>query len=246
MEQKRHTDADCWVTPTGAHHLLVEMDFEDEAAGSNLELPAHQRLTNLSKATVRGVSPKLPDPVAEKWLPDGIGSFGKRVMVPKEAPNFWDEPVYEACGLTAPQDNNAYGELGFVSIARIIAYLEESEHLPFTPVGSIVFFEHDYKEGKGRFVGVESGDIYEQGEDTDEIVTPEDSEAAKNTLGTVLGTGDKAELLSAGDRIIAPRFADSIPYEGTTYAYVTDETEIRGKIENPDADIELEKAQQGE
>lgn len=240
MEQKHHTDADHWPEPTG-RGLLVELDFEHQVdPDSQIELPEHKRLRTMSTATVRNVSHLLPDDVHEELLPEGPGSIGKKILVSPAQVDTFEESTYEACGLepSKPQENGL-GELGFISAERLIGKLEDSERLPFTPLGSMVFFEFDYKETSDQFVGAESGETYDRdGEkDIDEVVVPERQEAAKNQLATVTGVGKNADLLDPGDRIIASRFASSITLEGEEYPFVTDEHKVRGLVEKGAVDL---------
>lgn len=241
MEQVHHRDADHWPEPTG-RGLLVELDFEHVVdPDSNIEMPDHKKLRTMSTATVRNVSHLLPDKTVEELLPDGPGSLGKRVLVSPAQVNTWEESTYEACELEpSDPEENGKGELGFLAIDRLIGKLEDSKHLPFTPLGSMVFFEFDYKENSGRYVGTQSGEVYDRdevGEESSEIVQPERSEAAKNQLATVLGVGKNADILDPGDRIIASRFADSITLEGEEYPFVTSEDQIRAIVEKGSVDL---------
>jgi co-chaperonin GroES (HSP10) len=241
MEQVPHTDANHWPEPMG-RGLLVELDFEHTVdPDSNLEMPEHKKLRTMSTATVRNVSHLLPDEVQEELLPDGEGSIGKKVLLSPAQVDTLEESTYEACGLEVPDaEENGKGELGFIAVERLIGKLKDSEHLPFTPLGSMVFFEFDYQENSNRYVGTQSGEVMERdevGEETSEIVMPERSEASKNQLATVLGVGKNANLLDPGDRIIASRFSDSITLEDEEYPFVTSEDQIRGLIEKGAVDL---------
>jgi len=238
MEQVRHQDADHWPEPTG-RGLLVELDFKHTlGSDSSLKLPDHKKLKTMSTATVRNASHRLPDEVREEFLPGGPGSLGEKVLISPAQVNTWEESTYEACGLEVPDaEENGKGELGFLAIERLIGKVEDSEHLPFTPMGSMVFFEFDYKENTSRFVGVESGEVYGPDEDPGEIVQQERTEAAKNQLATVLGSGKNADLFDPGDRIIASRFVDSITYDEEEYPFVTSEDQIRALVEKGAVDL---------
>ena len=228
-DQTRHEAPTKWPKPMAAG-LLVELDVGKRE--SNIVLPGGD-LFNLNSGTVRATSPELPDDIAQEFLPDGAGSFGKRVIAPEASLTYFEDHVYERLDLTVPDtEENEYGELVLVDIRRIIATIPEDlddMNPPFAPLGDRVFLEFDYDDTSADVVGTESGKTYgpEDGPDEgSELVVPESAMAQQNNLATVTKAGPEAEHVSDGDRVIPPAICDSITYQGEEYFFVQTESDL--------------------
>lgn len=225
-DQSFHEDPIKWPKPMAAG-LLVELNIGTRE--TSLHMPGGE-LFNLNSGTVRATSPELPDVVTDKFLPDGDGSFGARVIIPEPYVTYLDDHVYEALELTPPDaDANDYGELVLVDQGNVTAIIpDELDDMnpPFTPLGKRVFIEYDYDDASVDVVGAESGETYGPEDDPNELVMPESSVAQQNNLATVTKTGPEVEHVDEGDRVIPPATTDSVHYKDEDYFYVKNESSL--------------------
>lgn len=218
MKQVFHQDPEYWPVPLGSG-LLVEVYFKNIQTGKIQLLGGGLR--NAPVAVVRAASPQLPKGLEELVLPDGTGSLGTEVLVSEPNLRYLEEAEYEACGFDVPEpEENDKGDLAFIHLERLIAHMEPTQQLPFSPFGSRVFFEYDYDE--------ESREEVEVGESG--LVVPEKAIAEDNQLATVTGIGHTVEEVTVGDRIIVKRHAEGVTYEDKTYNFVSHPSEIFGLL----------------
>lgn len=233
MDQKRH-DPDYWLTPLGAG-FLVEIDLEDR--DTSLHLPGGS-VERLGSGIVRNISPQLPEPVQEKFLPEGTGSKGTRILAPKTFYSRLDEDIYPALGTEAPDSKNPErGALAFVDYRRLVATIPEDvedENPPFEPLKQKVFLEFDYDESSVDVVGLNTDQTYGPEEEPDEedgIVVPESSQAHRENTATVTKTGGETEHVKPGDEVIPPvKNLDVLQYRGTDYYFVDKESKLKGVL----------------
>lgn len=209
--------------------VLVELEFDDY--GTDLEIPGGA-VHNLNVGVVRAVSPEMPEQAQEKFLPDGNGSFGQRLLVPEPSLSYVDDHVYEAVGLEVPDpDTNRKGDLAFVDIRRIVAHVPEDgeeDNPPFQPLGERVFLEFQYDERSADVVGTESGKAYSPEEELEdsELVVPESAQAAHDNLAEVTKCGPDADHVYPGQQVVAPAVTDSIKFQDEEYFFVQKPSEL--------------------
>lgn len=231
MDQTRH-DPTYWPKPLGAG-LLVELDLYEK--DTNIHLLGGN-VKSLSSGNVRAVSSELPDTAVEKYLPDGEGSVGTRVLAPETFLDYLDDHVYETIGTEVPEpEENGLSALVMVDIRRLVATVPdgaEEDQVPFQPLGKKVFLDFEYDETSAAPVGLKTGEKYgpeESPEDEDgesELVVPEAVEAQRKNVAEVTKTGPDAEHVGPGMDVIPPvKDLDVIDYKGTDY-YFTEESKI--------------------
>jgi hypothetical protein len=208
--------------------LLVEVHYkENESAIIQLSKELH----NVNSATVRAVSPNLPEGLKEKYLGGENGDFGEDVLVMDAQLDYLEESTYEECGFEVPDpETNGKGDLALVDVSRVQAILTPSERLPFTPLGKFVYFEFDYDEESMDPVDSKTKNKVEEGEDSEGILMLEKTVASEHQVATVTGVGPGCEQVGVGDRVLAPRRADNVQYDGEHYFCVTDENKLRALI----------------
>lgn len=226
--QVPHEDPDFWPVPMG-RGLLVEVDYKENES-SIIQLS--KELHNVNSAVVRAVSPNLPEGLEEKYLPSGqMGDFGERVLVMDAQLDYLEESTYQECGFETPNpETNGKGDLALVDVSRVQAILTPSEELPFTPLGKFVYFEYDFDEESTDAVDSQTKDKVEEEDDAEGILMLEKTVASEHQVATVTGVGPACNKVGVGDRVLAPRHADSVTYDGEQYACVTDEDKLRALI----------------
>lgn len=210
--------------------VLVELEFEDY--DTTLEIPGSD-IHNLNVGVVRAVSPELPEEAQERFLPEGNGGFGERLLIPEASLAYLDDNVYEMVGLEKPDpDANNKGDLAFVDIRRIVAHVPEEEEAedtpPFQPLGQRVFLKFNYDEKSADVVGTESGQTYSPGEELEdsELVVPESEKAAHDNMATVTKCGPDADHVYPGQDVVAPAVTDSIKFRGEEYFFVQEPSQL--------------------
>lgn len=246
MEKTPHTDPEYWPTPLGIG-LLAELDFKDKNESLNIETPGGG-IFNLNTATIRAVSPELPDELQDMYLPDGEGSLGARVLAPESVYDYLEDELYEVLGLEVPSQDNTYGELVFINdIRRIIALMPERDEeaageTPFeTVLGKRVFLDFPYDDRSVDVVDPSTGETHkrlqEQEEEAEDgadeepdIVVPESAYAQEHRLATVIDVGEDVEHVEIGDEVIPPEKCSAIPIDDEEWYYVNNESEIVGVL----------------
>jgi hypothetical protein len=224
MDQQKRHEPDYWPTPLSAG-LLVELDLEEK--DTNIQLLGGN-VKSLSSGVVRAVSAELPESAVQKYLPDGEGSVGKRVLA--------HDHVCETIGTAVPDpEENGLSALVMLDIRRLVATVPEGAedtNPPFQPLGKKVFLDFEYDETSAAPVGVESGEKYGPEESPDdeeggsELLVPEAVEAQRKNVATVTKTGPEAEHVGPGMDVIPPiKNLDVIEYKGTDY-YFAEESKI--------------------
>jgi len=218
MFQTPHKDPKYWPVPLGAG-VLVEIQF-GKVETTSIEL-LNGGIRNLTTAHVRAASPKILDSIVDEILPGGNGSIGKQFIISEPNLRYLQKSEYEACGFQVPDpENNELGDLAFINYERIIALMEPSEQLPFTPMGGRVFFEFDLDD--------ESSKLHQVGDAG--LVMEEKHLAVENQLATVTGVGPRVENVEVGDRVFVRRSAAAIIVEGERYFFANSEDEIFARL----------------
>ena len=209
--------------------VLVELEFDDY--DTSLEIPGSD-IHNLNVGVVRAVSPELPQEAQDRFLPDGNGGFGERLLIPEASLSYLDDNVYEMVGLEVPDpEANSKGDLAFVDIRRIVANVPEDadeDDPPFQPLGKRVFLEFNYDERSADVVGTESGKTYTPDEDLEEseLVVPESAQATHDNLATVTKCGPDADHVYPGQDVVAPAVTDSIKFQGEEHFFVQEPSQL--------------------
>lgn len=225
MNKDIHQNPDRWPVPLG-QGLLIELDIK--RTESSLLVP-DDGLKSTNVGTVRVVSSQLSDTYKEKFLPEGKGSLGQRVVVSEGALIYLSDHgknIYEELGFTKPDaKENDYGQLAMVDMRRVVGLVhdeESDESPPFEPWGSLIFLEFEYDDESVDVVGLKSGKTYGPDDDpATELVVPESSRAAEENIATVTKVGPGVEAVEPGMDVIPRVNLESITYQGEDYLFVS-------------------------